>query len=278
MTTSVLGVQRRWGHLGAAVLATVYVIPLAWIVLTSLKSDDQIRGAPNAIAFSPTLDVFDEVLDAGGSAVLTSARIAGSTTLLVLVIGVPAAYALARVRSAWWRHVVTLAMGALLILQMVPQPMAVIPLFSILADWNQIGTVPGVVLADVALLLPFAVLLMRPFVLAIPNSLYEAAELDGTGTWQRFRYVVLPLVSNGIATVGAIVFILAWGEFIYATTFLTEQSRLPVSGLLAQQTNLYSVSWNRMMALAVLTSLPLIVVFIVAQKRLVRGLAVGAVK
>jgi ABC-type glycerol-3-phosphate transport system permease component len=156
--------------------------------------------------------------------------------------------------------------------------MAVIPLFSILARWKLVGTLPGVVLADVSLLLPFAILLLRPFVLSIPGAIFEAAELDGTNGWQRFRYVVLPLSANGIATVGSIVFILAWGEFIYATTFLTEQTRLPVSGLLAQQINLYSVSWNRMMALAVLTSLPLLAVFLLAQKRLVQGLSVGAVK
>lgn len=273
-----IGVGRRWGHAAAGALSVIYLVPLAWIVITSLKSDDQIRGAPNALAFTPTLDVFREVLDVGGGAIVTSLRVAGFTTLLVIGVGVPAAYALSRLASPGWRRLVTIAMGVLLVLQMVPQPMAVIPLFSILARWKLVGTLPGVVLADVSLLLPFAILLLRPFVLAIPVAIFEAAELDGTNGWQRFRYVVLPLSANGIATVGSIVFILAWGEFIYATTFLTEQTRLPVSGLLAQQINLYSVSWNRMMALAVLTSLPLLAVFLLAQKRLVQGLSVGAVK
>ncbi|CAN5580746.1 carbohydrate ABC transporter permease [soil metagenome] len=273
-----IGVGRRWGHTAAAVLSVVYLVPLAWIVITSLKSDDQIRGAPNALAFTPTLDVFRDVLDVGGGAIVTSLRVAAFTTLLVIAVGVPAAYALSRLASPGWRRLVTVAMGVLLILQMVPQPMAVIPLFSILARWKLVGTLPGVVLADVSLLLPFAILLLRPFVMSIPGAIFEAAELDGTNAWQRFRYVVLPLSANGIATVGSIVFILAWGEFIYATTFLTEQTRLPVSGLLAQQINLYSVSWNRMMALAVLTSLPLLAVFLLAQKRLVQGLSVGAVK
>jgi len=273
-----IGVGRRWGHAAAGVLSVVYLVPLAWIVITSLKSDDQIRGAPNALAFTPTLDIFREVLDVGGGAIVTSLRLAGFTTLLVIGVGVPAAYALSRLASPGWRRLVTIAMGVLLVLQMVPQPMAVIPLFSILARWKLVGTLPGVVLADVSLLLPFAILLLRPFVLSIPGAIFEAAELDGTNGWQRFRYVVLPLSANGIATVGSIVFILAWGEFIYATTFLTEQTRRPVSGLLAQQINLYSVSWNRMMALAVLTSLPLLAVFLLAQKRLVQGLSVGAVK
>ncbi|MGL4823121.1 MAG: hypothetical protein ACRC2W_09045 [Plesiomonas shigelloides] len=89
---------------------------------------------------------------------------------------------------------------------------------------------------------------------------------------------MIPMVGNGMATVGSIVFILAWGKFIYATTFITDQANLPVSGLLAQQTNLYSVSWNRLIALSVMTSLPLIAFFIVVRKRLVQGLASGAIK
>lgn len=273
-----MGIKRSWAAAAGIVLSIGYLVPLAWIVITSLKSDDQIRGAPNALAFTPTLDTFRDVMDAGSSAIMTSARISLATTVMVLLLAVPAAYAVTWLPTPGWRRIATLVLAALMVLQMVPQPMAVIPLFSILAGWGLIGTVTGVVLADVALLLPFAVLLLRPFVLGIPPELFEAADLDGASSLQRFRLLVLPLMANGIITVGAIVLILSWGEFIYATTFLTEQSRLPVSGLLAQQTNLYSVSWNRLMALAVLTSLPLIVVFVAAQKRLVQGLSVGAVK
>lgn len=156
--------------------------------------------------------------------------------------------------------------------------MAVIPLYGILAEYKLVNSLLGVILADVALLVPFAVLLLRPFVIAIPLSLLEAAALDGASRWKAFRSIILPLMTNGIATVAAIVFILAWGEFIYATTLITNQANLPVSGLLAQQTSLYSVSWNRMMGLALLTSLPLLVVFLVAKRRLVEGLSVGAIK
>lgn len=273
-----MGMRRSWSNLVAVVLGAAYLVPLTWVVLTALKSDEQMRGGANSLVFTPTLEVFAEVLDLGGRATITSGIIATSTTVAVLLIGVPAAYALARVPSPLWGRVVAIVLGALLVLQMVPQSMAVIPLFGILARWGQIGTVTGVVLADVALLVPFAILLLRPFVRSIPPELYEAAELDGASGRQVFGRIVLPLVGNGIATVGAIVFILAWGEFIYATTFLTDPSRLPVSGLLAQQTSLYSVSWNRMMALAVLTSLPLIAVFVAAQRLLVQGLSVGAVK
>jgi len=247
-------------------------------VLTALKSDEEVLSAPNSLVFTPSLDTMNDVFELASSSVWTSAKVAVATTVLVLVVAVPAAYALGRKISARWSKVSALLLGLFLVLQMVPQPMAVIPLYGILADWRLVNSMWGLVLADVALLAPFAILLMRPFVLSIPREVYEAAQIDGASSFRTFRSIVLPLLPNGIATVSAIVFIIAWGEFIYATTLITNPGELPVSGLLAAQTSLYSVSWNKLMALALMTSLPLLLVFLVAKRRLVEGLSVGAVK
>lgn len=274
-----IGSPRRAVSIPAAiVLGLLYLLPLLWMVLTSFKSDLQSRTEPNSIFFAPTLDTLESVIGVGSGAILTSAEIAVTVTVLVIVFAVPAAFAISTRISSTWATVSAVVLGALLILQMVPQPMAVIPLYGILAKYGLVNSLLGVILADVALLIPFATLLLRPFVGAIPSALHEAASIDGASRWRTFRSIVVPLMANGIATVGAIVFILAWGEFIYATTLITNQANLPVSGLLAQQTSLYSVSWNRMMALALLTSLPLLIVFLVAKKRLVEGLSIGAVK
>ncbi|MBR7744811.1 carbohydrate ABC transporter permease [Phycicoccus sp. BSK3Z-2] len=259
-------------------LGLTYLLPLLWIVLTSFKSDQEVRSSPNSILFSPSLGTFTDIVDAASSSVVTSAKIAVSVTVLVLALAVPAAYALGRRLTSRWSRASAWFLGIFLVLQMVPQPMAVIPLYGILADWGLVGSIYGLILADVALMAPFAIMLMRPFVLAIPKELYEAAEIDGASGLRTFRNIVVPLLPNGIATVGAIVFIITWGEFIYATTLMTDPANLPVSGLLAQQTSLYSVSWNRLMGLALLTSLPLLAVFVLAKKRLVEGLSVGSVK
>lgn len=261
-----------------AALGLLYVLPLAWMVLTSFKSDALVRSSPNDLFFTPTLDTFGDILGAGSASILTSLQIATSTMILVLLIAVPAAYAVGRRISRRWAVVASIILAAFLILQMVPQPMAVIPLFGILASWGLVGTLPGLILVDTAMLVPFAVLLLRPFVLAVPRELYDAAEIDGASGTRVFANIVVPMLRNGIATVAAIVFIIAWGEFIFATTLINNQAGLPVSGLLAQQSNLYSVSWNRLMALALLTSLPLVVVFLFAKRRLMDGLSVGAVK
>jgi len=260
------------------VIGLAYLIPLIWIVLTSLKTNTQVLTDPNALFFQPTLDTYVDVIGDGLGAIITSLQIATLTTLVVLVVGVPAAFALARRISTGWARVIAVVLAILLVLQMVPQPMTVIPLYSVLASWGILGTLPGLILADIALMLPFAIMLLRPFVLAIPPELYEAAQIDGASAFQSFRSITVPMLSNGIVTVLSVVFISTWGEFVYAINFLPEGTVLPVSGLLAQQNSIYSSSWNTLMALAVLTSLPLLVVFAFTQRRLINGLSLGAVK
>lgn len=260
------------------ILTVTYLVPLLWVVIEAFKSDNQSLTAPDALIFAPTLATFRTVVGAAAGSVVLSLLIAAIATVAVTVVGVPAAYALARRTSPLWGRVIAVVLTILLILQMVPQPMTVIPLYGVLARWHLLGSVAGLVIADTALVLPFSILLLRPFALAVPRSLYEAAALDGASNAQTFLRIVIPLLRNGIATVASIVFIIVWGEFIYATNFLTEGSQLPVSALLAQQISIYSTNWNRLMALALLTSLPLLAVFLFAQRRLTAGLTLGAVR
>ncbi|WP_431278424.1 carbohydrate ABC transporter permease [Leifsonia poae] len=260
------------------VLGLAYLLPLLWIVLTSLKTNTQVLQDPNALFFAPTLATYQQVIGSGLGAIVTSLQIGVIVTLVVLLVAVPAAFALARRITPFWARVIAVVLAALLVLQMVPQPMTVIPLYSVLANWGILGTLPGLILADIALFLPFAIMLLRPFVLSIPTALYEAAEIDGASTWQSFRLITVPMLSNGIFTVMSVIFISAWGEFVYAINFLPEGTVLPVSGLLAQQNTTYAANWNSLMALAVLTSLPLLIVFLFTQRRLINGLSLGAVK
>lgn len=260
------------------ILALVYLLPLIWIVLTSLKSNAQILQNPNSLSFTPTFATYRDVIGSGLGAIVTSLQIGVIVTVVVLLIAVPAAFATSRRITTFWARVIAVVLAALLVLQMVPQPMTVIPLYSVLASWHILGTLSGLILADIALMLPFAIMLLRPFVLSIPATLYEAAEVDGASRFQSFRSLTIPMLSNGIFTVLSVIFISAWGEFVYAINFLPEGTILPVSGLLASQNTTYAANWNSLMALAVLTSLPLLVVFLFTQKRLINGLSLGAVK
>lgn len=274
-----IGHPPRWQTATVRVLLVVlYLLPLLWVIVTAFKSNADVLRAPNALVFRPTASVFLDVLSTSWAPIVTSLQIAAITTLVVIVVGLPAAYALATHRTPGWRRVVTVVLIAFLLLQMIPQPMTVIPLYSILAKWQLVDSLGGLVLADVALMAPFAVLILRPFVLAIPNALQEAAQIDGASRFRIFRSIYVPMLGNGVFTVGSIVFIITWGEFIYAINFLSDPALATVSQVLAGQTSVYSTDWNRLMSLALVTSLPILVVFLFAQKRLVRGLAVGSVK
>lgn len=262
----------------AVVLGLAYLLPLLWIVMTSLKTNSEILQNPNAVFFTPTLNTYADVLKEGFGAIFTSLKVGVTVTFTVLLVGVPAAYALSRRISPAWGRVITVGLATLLILQMIPQPMTVIPLYSVFANWHILGTLGGLILADIALLLPFSIMLLRPFALAVPSALYEAAGIDGASSFQCFRMVTIPMMTNGIFTVMAVIFITVWGEFVYAINFLPSGAALPVSGLLANQNTTYVANWNSLMALAVFTSLPLLVLFLFTQKRLINGLSLGAIK
>lgn len=259
-----------------AVLAVVYGLPLVWVVLTSIKAQGDVLNPSSLITFTPTLAAYRDILAGGGlvTAAAQSAQIAVGTTVLVIVLGAPLAYALAKVRGAW----TGLVLGGLVFLQMVPQTSSVIPLYSLFARLGLLDTTGALVLADTALLLPWAVLLLRPFFVAVPEAIEEAAALDGAGALRTFWSVVLPMAGNGLSTVAALIFLVSWGEFLYAINLFITPVNYPMSALIAQQTSGYGINWPGLMALAVLSSIPLLAVYVAAFRRLREGLAVGSVK
>lgn len=271
-----IGSRRGWVARGVVgLLYVVYAVPIVWIVLTSFKSGDQVFGDGLSLAFTPTLDAYRAALaDDLAGPLRQSVLISACTTAATLAIAVPAAYGLARVRGAW----PVLGLGLLILLQMTPQTASVIPLFQVLGSWGLLDGLPGLVLADVALMTPFAVMLLRPFFRAVPPALEEAASIDGASSLRTFWSIVLPVARNGVATTGTIVFLITWGEFIYAVNFLLSPGQYPLSATLAQQVSAYGIDWPGLMALAVITSIPILVLFTASYRLLREGLTVGAVK
>src|SRR5699024_8581631 len=166
----------------------LYGVPLVWIVLTSLKNRSDMFDAGSAFLFTPETTAYTDVLGpALYQALKQSVLIATGTTALVLLIGVPAAYGLARI-SGW---ITSIGLGLLIVLQMLPQTANIIPLFQVFGQWDLLDTTIGVIFADTALLMPFAVMLMRPFFRAVPHELEEASALDGSTRLGTFWRVVL---------------------------------------------------------------------------------------
>lgn len=262
-------------RLGLLGFALAYGLPLTYLVATSLKTTPELFGAPAGLIFHPHLDAYHQVFTSAlWSSLENSAFIAFGTAALTLVLGAPAACWLSRSES----RLANVGLALLILLQMVPQTSSIIPLFRIMGQWGLVGSLRSVILADTALLLPFGIILLRPFFRAVPLEIEEAARVDGSSNLRIFFAIYLPLTRNGLLTVGAIIWVIAWGEFIYAVTFLLDSSSLPVSALLAQQVSQYGVQWNQLMAVAVLVTLPVLATFIVAYRYLREGLAVGAVK
>lgn len=260
-------------RIGLLALTALYGLPLAYLVATSLKTSTQLFASPAGLAFKPHLAAYRAVLNNGFfHAVLNSAIIALGTAGLVLALGTPAAYWLSRSRS----RLVNVGLASLILLQMVPQATTVIPLFRIMGKWGLIGTLQSVILADTALLLPFAVIILRPFSVSVPNEIEEAARVDSSSNLRIFLSIYLPLVRNGLLTVGTLVWIIAWGEFLYAITFITSSDKLPAAGLLAQQVGQFGIDWGPLTAVAVLVTLPVLGVFVVTQRYLREGLALGS--
>lgn len=254
----------------------VYGLPLLWILLTSIKSQNEVLSSQASLFFTPTWDAYASAFADPQlvSSLTQSAIIAVGTTILCLTLAIPAAYALARINNRIVIPVLTL----LVVLQMIPQTANLIPMFWVLSQWGLLNTNLGLVLADATMFLPWAVLLLRPFFSSIPIAIEEAGMIDGARSFRAFFSIALPLARNGVLTVISIIFLVSWGEFLYGITFMLTPDKYPMSALIAQQAGAFGIDWPRMMAFAVVSSVPVFIVYLFSYRLLRTGLTLGAVK
>jgi multiple sugar transport system permease protein len=263
----------------------VYIIPLFWMVSTSLKPVDQIFQKPPVLFPStPQLMSYRSILglptdrpDLYINTVVyfkNSLIIALWTTILVFLLSIPSAYALSRFkfrgRSAYLLF--------LLVAQMLPSVLLVIPLFVLFKRLGLYSTYLGVILADTALALPFAIIILRTSFLQIPEALEEAAWIDGGSRLQVLWFIILPLVRAGLVAVGVFSFLTAWGEFVFALSFLPKTEMQPVSLGVFQFIGMYKSNFDTMMAFSTLVAIPAVVAFMFLQRQFVSGLTSGSVK
>ena len=258
-----------------ALFATAFfVLPLIWIVLSSLKSEVDVSAFPPKWIFTPTAANYEELFSKlnAGPAMLNSFLIVTISTLLAMIMGTMAAYALARFS---FKGKETFALE-LLSIRMLPAIVSVIPLFIIARSLGVFDT-PWLLIAIYALNgLPFVVWVMRVFIQDVPKSIEEAAMIDGCGRYEIFL-ITLPLVLPGLAAVVVIVFMFSWNEYLFASMLTSSEAKtLPV--LAANAIKPKAISWGLSSAAAVVMSLPVILLVLSAQRYLVRGLTLGAVK
>lgn len=264
--------------LGVLILA-VYLFPVYWMLATSLKSFKAIFAVPpQLVPLPPQITPYIEAVITNQfmlRAILNSTIISVSTLVLTLLLAAPAAYALARRRLRFTVVVVFI----LLLSQMVPTILLAGPLFVIFSQIGLVDSYASLILADTTTVaLPFAIIILRPFFLSIPEDLEDAAMVDGCTRLGAFWRIVLPLVRPGLITVGTFAFLLTWGEFVYGLTLTTSEQLQPVTVALNELQGQYSTRWNNLMAASTAVSLPIIVIFVSLQRFIVGGLTAGATK
>ena len=260
------------------VLVSVYLFPVFWMAVTSLKSDADIYASPPKLI--PThfqwenyrKAVFDNppVL----KAIRSSLIISFGTMALTLLLATPASYALARLRLRGGALVILL----LLISQLLPGIVIAGPLFVLFSRIHLVNSYPGLILADASITLPFAVIVLRPFFLTIPMELESAALVDGSTRFGAFWRIVLPLVRPGLITVGVFAFLITWGEFVFGLSLTTKVEVQPVTVALNSFIGQYGTKWNLLMSVATTVAIPIIIVFAGLQRFIVGGLTAGATK
>ena len=274
-----VAIRRRINAAVAYALALLavafFALPLFWIALSSVKSDADVPAYPPVWFFEPTLANFRELfvkLNAW-DALLNSVFIVCISTILAMMLGTMAAYALARF-SIRGKESVALQV---LSIRMMPSIVSVIPLFIIARELGVFDT-PWLLIVIYALNgLPFVVWVMRVFIQDVPKSIEEAAMIDGCGRYEVFLRITLPLVVPGLAAVLVIIFMFSWNEYLFASMLTSSEAKtLPV--VAANAIKPKAIAWGLSSAAAVVMSLPVIILVLSAQRYLVRGLTLGAVK
>jgi multiple sugar transport system permease protein len=271
---------RRFGWLGLVLLLgmmmSFVLAPFLWQLVTALKPAAQLASLPPLLPSPPTWEHFAAVLGSPGflRVTLNSVLVASATVLLAFLLGVPAAYALAKLSIAGRN----LILAAMLILTMFPAIANVAPLYLLFIRLGIRDSLFAVVLAHSVFSLPFAIWVLTNFFQEIPNDLYRAARIDGCSHLGILRHVILPLAAPGLLSVGLLVFIFSWNEFLYALTLTASESARTLPVAIALFPGVHEIPWGEIAAAAVLATLPTVALMLIFQRRIVSGLTAGAVK
>jgi N,N'-diacetylchitobiose transport system permease protein len=269
--------QAAWNTLGLAVFV-VMVFPVFWMISTAFKSDDQIVSlTPTWFPLHPTIRHFTDAIhrpyfwvDVKNSVIIVCVAVGISIVLSFL-----AAVAVARYRFSGRKAFVVLIIG----IQMLPQAGLVIPLYVVLARYGEVNKLTGVIVTYMTFVLPFSVWTLRGFLLGIPKELEEAAMVDGSTRLGVFVKILLPLMAPGLVATSVFAFITSWNEYIFARVLLNDQGKqtatLWLSYFLGTSRH---TDWGALMAGSTLTAIPVVVFFLLVQRRIAFGLTAGAVK
>ena len=260
----------------AAFLVLIWAFPVFWGLLTSFKTERDVLAWPPVFFFTPTLDNYKAVLE-GSRSILpnlwSSLVVTTSATFITMVFAVPAAYAMARLKMRFKRTTGFYVLAT----QMLPPVGLIIPYYIVLQKIGGLDSYAGITTIYLTFSLPFAIWLMITYFEDIPFEMEEAALLDRAGRLRTLWYVILPQVRGGMAVTTIFVFLNAWNEFLFAVVLGGNTVR-PVTVAMYNFISVEQTQWALLSAAAMLAMAPVILIGLVAQRHIVKGLTVGAVK
>lgn len=255
----------------------VSIAPLLWIFKMSIVTKADLFASPLVTAAAAPISDNYQTIFANPDfrrALLNSTIISGVTTVICLFFGSLAAYAIARLRFRFKSSLMTL----ILAISFFPAVAIIAPLFQQFSAIGLIDTYWSVIIADVVFALPLTVWLLVAFFKELPKDLEEAARVDGATTLQAFRKVIVPLAAPGVFTAAILTFIQAWNEFLFANTLLFTAATQPVTVVIPNFATVYTTDYGAQAAAAVVVTVPLVILVLIFQRRIVSGLTAGAVK
>ncbi|EBU8132054.1 carbohydrate ABC transporter permease, partial [Salmonella enterica subsp. enterica serovar Java] len=261
---------------GALLFIVAWVFPILWSVLNSFKTEQDILAYPPKLFFEPTLAAYRQVLFGAQSIlpnVWSSLVISVGTTVITMALAIPAAYALARLQMPGKRG----AGFYILSTQMLPPVGIIIPYFLVLRNIGWMDTYQGIIIIYLSFSLPFAIWLLVSYFEEIPFEMEEAAAVDGAGRLTTLWRIIIPQVKGGIAVTVVFVFLNAWNEFLFAVV-LSGNTVRPVTIAMFNFVSVEQTLWAQLAAVSVIAMLPVVILGIIAQRHIVKGLTVGAVK
>jgi multiple sugar transport system permease protein len=258
-----------------------FMAPILWQVLTSFKVNSAISAVPNVYFPSPQQLTLEHYLSLFvrrpfTAYMLNSAFVSITSTLLALGLGAPAAYVLARMRLPGEKFI----LAAVLIVTLFPAVLLFVGLLEVVKALNLGNNYLALIIPYTAINLPLTILVMRSFFQQLPKDLEDSAKVDGYSTVQMLTQIVLPMTLPALATTGILTFIAAWNEFIFALTFMTRESlkTIPVATAQLSGASVFEIPYGPIAAATVLGTLPLVVLVLAFQRKIVQGLTAGAVK
>lgn len=254
-----------------------YLFPVYWMLISGLKNSAEIfANPPSLFPTHPTLAAFEYVFAGENVAryMRNSLVIAIPVTVVTLVLGASGSYALSRLRTS----LVDAALVLALILQIFPDALLATPMFIMFRHFGLLNTLTGVVLATSAKSLAFALVILRPMYRQVPMEIEEASRVDGCNTLQTFFRIVLPIMRVPLIVVGVLSFVQAYGQFVYPLTLLSRQELQPATVGIYSFIGAEYADWDRVMAFASVFALPVLILFLALQRKIVAGLTTGALK